>query len=263
MKAARPRISIPADRIEAQLAKRFKAPEFAFMPQLNQGTGVNAGRRADAVAFSLWPSRGLHLHGFEIKVSRNDLAQELRQPAKAEAIQQFCHFWWLAVPRELVSDADLIPPTWGILEVDGNGVRVRKQAPLLTPQDLTITITAAIFRSFSETVPYLRENYVHVEEIEKTVQERIGQRTEHEDRWAKSELKRLEDKLATFEEQSGIRIDSWDAGRIGEVAKKLVEAEGVHRLRSTLQHEAERLTAALGAIEAARRELASLKEGAA
>ena len=44
----------------------------------------------DAVIMSLWPSRGLELHGVEIKVSRADWKREAADPAKAEAIAAYC-----------------------------------------------------------------------------------------------------------------------------------------------------------------------------
>ena len=37
---------------------------------------AGGGRYADAIAMNLWPSRGLAVHGFEIKISRGDWQRE-------------------------------------------------------------------------------------------------------------------------------------------------------------------------------------------
>lgn len=42
-------------------------PEWVFIPEFGIGSD---NRRADAFAMGLWPSRGLQLHGFEVKVNR-------------------------------------------------------------------------------------------------------------------------------------------------------------------------------------------------
>src|SRR5690349_16908111 len=50
----------------------YPAREYALLPQVANGTGVGAFRHCDALALSLWPSRGLHLSGFEMKSYRGD-----------------------------------------------------------------------------------------------------------------------------------------------------------------------------------------------
>jgi len=79
------------------LKERFAAPEFAFLPHVRNGTGYARGttRTADALAMSLWPSRGLELYGFEIKSERRDWLRERENPEKAEEICRFCDRWWV------------------------------------------------------------------------------------------------------------------------------------------------------------------------
>lgn len=45
----------------------YPAAEYALLPQVANATGARTKRHCDALALSLWPSRGLHLHGFEMK----------------------------------------------------------------------------------------------------------------------------------------------------------------------------------------------------
>jgi hypothetical protein len=93
-------------------------------------TGARVRRHADAVSIGIWPSTGHRIHGFEVKVSRADFANEMKNGAKAEAIMQFCHHWSLATPPGLVR-VDELPPTWGLVTFDGKTLRTVKQAPRL------------------------------------------------------------------------------------------------------------------------------------
>ena len=95
--------SFTASDIEDLLSNRFCAPAWAFLPQVRNGTGfLNVTRTVDAIAMGLWPSRGLYMHGFEIKVRRGDWLNELRNPEKAEEIGQFCDFFWVVAPKEVI-----------------------------------------------------------------------------------------------------------------------------------------------------------------
>lgn len=60
------------------------AGEHAFLAHVRNAAGFDANRTFDAVAVNLWPSRGLSIHVYEVKVSRSDWKRELAKPAKAE-----------------------------------------------------------------------------------------------------------------------------------------------------------------------------------
>lgn len=111
--------------------------EWAFMPQVRNAAGFDATRTFDALALHLWPSRGLVLHGYEIKVSRSDWLREIKDPAKAEAACQLVEYFWIVAPKGVVRNGEL-PPTWGLVEVHGNGtdddpwrLRTKTTAPCL------------------------------------------------------------------------------------------------------------------------------------
>ena len=100
------------EELRALLRKKYAAPEYALFEEVRNGTGFSRSvtRSADALAYSLWPSRGLELHGFELKISRSDWQRELLKPAKAEALQQFCDRWWVVAPVDLVQPGELPVP---------------------------------------------------------------------------------------------------------------------------------------------------------
>jgi len=156
MKAIR---RITAADIRDQLIRtRFPAPEFAFLEQVRNATGAHADRSADVIAMSVWPSRGLEIHGIEIKVSRGDWLRERRAPVKAEACARYCHRWWIATEQEVVKP-DELPAGWGLMVLGGSlqtellpsakgpGMSIVKQAPLLQPQPIGYDFLASILRS--------------------------------------------------------------------------------------------------------------------
>ena len=68
------------------LRVKYPLPAFALLEQVADGTGARNYRWADALVMGVWPSRGYHLLGFEVKVSRSDWLHELHKPAKADAL---------------------------------------------------------------------------------------------------------------------------------------------------------------------------------
>jgi len=117
------------DRLRARYTARpGEVVEWAFFEQVRAGTGAYAQRTSDAVAMNLWESRGLAVHGFEVKVSRSDWQREMRQPEKADPLVARCDFWWLVVSdSDIVRDGEL-PEGWGLMVPHATGFKVAKQA---------------------------------------------------------------------------------------------------------------------------------------
>lgn len=131
------------------LAKRYKTQEWVFLRGVANTAGA-VSRTADAMAFNLWPSRGLEIHGFEIKISRSDFKKELDDPAKAEAIAKYCDRWFLVVPAGLVQPHE-IPVTWGLIVVKGDETKIEKPAPTLeSPRQPPRHFWMAVMRRFYE-----------------------------------------------------------------------------------------------------------------
>lgn len=130
------------------LRKRYAAPEYAWFEEMRNGTGFSRkqDRTADAMAFGTWPSRGLLLHGFEVKVSRSDWLREKKQPEKSVELQRFCDHWWLVTTEGCVLDASEVPVTWGWLEWNGKKLVTKREAPLLEAQPLDRPMLASILR---------------------------------------------------------------------------------------------------------------------
>ena len=231
------------------LRARFPAPAFLLLPQVRNGTGyAKRVRTADALAVSVWPSRGLYFAGIEIKVSRSDWERERRDPEKSAAIQKYCRHWWIAAPVDVVPVADL-PPTWGLLEIDGNKTHVQRDAPTLEPIAPDAAFVCAVLRAATECmVP--RDSLE-----ERSVEARITKA--YTDGKADGVIARnhqlttLQAAVSAFEQASGVSISNrWDNDQIGEAGAlvRRIGLEGIEERIRRLRSEATAMAEALAAV---------------
>lgn len=206
----KPRPAVTAPDLERLLATRYPAPQYAFLSQVRNGTGyTRTTRTADALAMSLWPSRGMLLEGFEIKVSRADWKREAEDPEKAEEIARFCDRWWIVAPDDVMVPPVDLPPAWGLLVVDeaGKGLRVAKDAVAeLKAQPITRTFLAGILRNVAAcSVPASTVEPARHQAYE--AGRAAGQREANRQL---DDLKTLQARVAAFEAASGLHIaDGW------------------------------------------------------
>lgn len=108
--------------IIARLRKRWEPPEWVLMTEFHNATGANATNRFDALAFNVWPSRGMVRIGVEVKVSRSDFARELAHHDKRAAIERHCHEVYFAVAKGVCEPRE-IPEPWGLLVEHGDSMK--------------------------------------------------------------------------------------------------------------------------------------------
>jgi len=89
---------------------------WVFATHVRSDAGFDATRTADAIAMDLWPSKGLELHGFEVKISRADWLRELAKPDKSVPVGRYCDRWWLVVPDRAIVRPGELPADWGLIE---------------------------------------------------------------------------------------------------------------------------------------------------
>ena len=125
---------------------------YAYAEHVRSHAGFDARRTADFIAMDLWPMKGLHLHGHEVKVSRSDWLTELRDPSKAEEFKRYMDRWWLVVSDRSIVKPGELPDGWGLMAPDKHGnLRVIRPAPILTPEPMPRTMFAALLRAVSKT----------------------------------------------------------------------------------------------------------------
>lgn len=217
------------------LRARHDPQAWALLFEVADATGARQQRWADAVAMGLWPSRGLNLHGYEVKASRTDWLKELKTPAKAEAICQFCDYWWLVVADKCIVHDGELPATWGLLAPNKKGVLTTiKEAPKLSPVPIDRQFLAALLRAAAKPCvamdrERLNEEYSRGHKDEEASSGRIAAR-------ATESLQSLQNKVNDFEAAAGFRIDSWNhkADAVGRIVRDVLM--GVHdRDRDDLQ----------------------------
>jgi hypothetical protein len=107
------------------------------------------------------------IRGFEVKISRSDYRREARDPMKAEEIAAYCDSWWIVTPAGLIREPELeLPPAWGLMELNGAGLSVRRPATQTEARPLTRAFVAALLRGASKQLAGFREGWIRVGEIE-------------------------------------------------------------------------------------------------
>ena len=134
------------------LRSKYYHEKYAFIQEFRGGTAWTRESRADAIVMGLWPSIGLELIGFELKVSRADWLREIKNPNKCEPIKQFCDQWYLVVyDGGICKDWDgELPDDWGYMIRDFDKILVKKEAPKLNPKPIDKPFLASIMRLASK-----------------------------------------------------------------------------------------------------------------
>ena len=212
------------NKIDELIVKKYPGPAWAVLTELRDGTGFStAGRTADAVAFSLWPSRGLAIVGMEIKTSRSDWLSELKNPAKAESIAKYCNEFWL-VTSENVAKEEEIPLSWGWYICNGKTLKVKKPAQQLTPIEINRVFLMSIMRNFSKSHIPLHEVKAKSKEMVDAAVANANSHTDHILSRAQSWRKTLFD----FKEASGINLEEewkFNAKEVGALVKAVMNTD--------------------------------------
>jgi hypothetical protein len=240
------------------LAAKFTRPHFITLFEVRDSTGFDSTRSADAIAISLYGSRGREINGFEIKVSRSDWLRELKAPEKAEEIGKFCDYFWLVTSTADVANLDEIPAPWGWMVARGSRLKVLKKAERLTPVPLDRPMLCSLL--YATRKQALAEMEAVIEErAEKQAAVLFGEKKgeiENDARMMHHEAERVIAASAEFENASGLKIDKWDAGKIGGAVNRLLSNE---RAAADLKRQFEwMLRQASELADAARRHLAEM-----
>lgn len=224
--------------VKLALRRVYSQPEWALLFEVGDATGARHTRFADALAMSLWPSRGLTLTGMEIKVSRSDWHKERQQPEKAETIAAFCDYWTLVTAPKVVLDASEVPPAWGWMEFDGDRFRTMRDPAKTDAAPMTRTFLAALLRRAHKA----DEAVVDAEVARRREVDEItyNDRVEAAAARRAEEAAKLAENVKQFEEASGIELSKWsawggEARELGRAAKALREtgiASGYDNLHS-------------------------------
>lgn len=209
---------VDANEISGLLAKKYAPPSWAYLPQVRNGTGYERSttRYADGIAMSLWPSRGMEIEGFEIKVSRSDWIHELRNPEKAEYFVKLCDHWWIVAPEGIVVPGEL-PATWGLMVVKGKRLYVKTAAPKLEAAPLDRIQLAAILRALQAVATPEGK----LEEARRLGYDDGRKSAVDSMSYEMKESRRFTERVREFEKASGVTIETWgqEVKNIGEAVR--------------------------------------------
>ncbi len=199
---------------------RFGPPAGAFLSNVHGRVGGT--RSADGVSMGIWHSRGLLIQGFEVKTSRADWLRELKKPEKADGtVFRFCDRWWLATPRsvKVVKEGEL-PSPWGHVTVDGCGVHIERDAPVLQPIPVDRPFIAELFRRAVEQFP--AENRLRDAWNEGYAEGRTAEEKNSEQRvkFLEETNNELHSLLGSFEKVLGQRIRTWGSDERAEKVRR-------------------------------------------
>lgn len=238
-----PKTAVTAGVIRAAMLKRWPATEYAIMWEVAPATGAARGRvrYADAVMMSLWPSRGLDLHGVEIKVSRQDWRRESMDPTKAERIAEYCDFWWLHVAPGVIQDLSEVPTAWGVRHFDGTTWKTLREATRTEARACDRGFLASLLRRADEArradAYAVAERMVAAdrEAYERRIADEVARRT----RGNTNAIQAVE----AFEAASGISLADYsmaaDAKEVGALVQAIRKAglmtswQGIQALRAS------------------------------
>ena len=214
--------------LQQMIRKRHDGPAWIVFSELADATGGTCSRHADMAALGLWPSHGQKLIGYEMKHSRGDVQKELKDPRKADAVGKFCDEWWLVISDVAIIDGLVLPETWGVLAPKNQVLRVVRKAPTLKPKPITRGFVGAMIRNVTSSwVPRATHSAMledaHQKLTTKLVEERSNGIAD-----TKEQLDSLRKVVATFEEASGVKIDRWNGGNVGEAVKILTAMRHDH-----------------------------------
>lgn len=247
--------------IAVAMRARYPANAWALLFEVGDGTGMNCSRHVDAIAMSLWPSRGLDVYGFEFKISRGDWVKERDNPAKAEAILQYCDYFSLVVTNADIVQPGELPEKWGLIELQGKDTLRTKREPMrLISKPLTRDFVAAVLRRAAEPIAAADANALHKARAagEADERERSARTTER----LTKEIVDMKRAIASFENTTGIRIsDRWSQTtpeKLVAAIAALADAEYVADQLKHAKRDAERIAAEFGNALAG---IAALKKG--
>jgi hypothetical protein len=216
-------IKLAAHDLFLRLQGTFTPPAYITLEEVRDATGFDGNRTADAIAISLYRSRGKAVWGFEMKVSRSDWLHELKQPEKAESIMRYCNYWALVVPNKNIVKPGELPPTWGMYVAQKNRLKCVVPCPKLDPIPMSMTMLTALVYAVAN-----RQSKIDTVALNAARDEGYKQgisRTNAD--YYENQYKELHEKIELFEKASGLNIQyGWPKpDKVGSIVKLILDGD--------------------------------------
>jgi hypothetical protein len=205
--------------LENLLRAKYSRDRYALFFDVPDAVSLDQRRRIDAIAFGIWRSVGRDIEGFELKVSRADWLREVKQVDKADPFIALCDYFWLVTADTKIVKLEEIPACWGWMSATKGGLRVQRPATKLPGcgDDIPREFVLGVLRR-------MQDDLINSPDVKAVIEERIGSvhsRIEQDVKWATQRLQREVDEsrkaMADFEAKSGICLQDWRFGNVGEL----------------------------------------------
>jgi len=140
----------------ALVKMRHSGTEWAFFDEIPDATGYDKNRTLDAYAMHLWPSKKFLRIAYEIKASRSDLFNDLKNPHKRQSALDVSNQFYFVCTKGIIQLEEL-PEGVGLLEADAGGLKIRRVAPHREVEDLPMSFVASLLRAGSREMPLEQE----------------------------------------------------------------------------------------------------------
>jgi hypothetical protein len=135
------------DLVQRLRARFSEAGRYSVVEQLGNGTGHGCDSWIDVAVVSLWPSDGLGIDAYEVKVSRSDFTRELLNPGKNSWCRdELSSFSFVVASASIVKDGEL-PDGVGLFVANGDGLKVIKVPRRTERRSYSPCLMAALARA--------------------------------------------------------------------------------------------------------------------
>lgn len=136
----------------ACLRTRFEVSgRSVLVEQLADSTGHDCSSWIDAAVVNLWPSDGLSIDAYEVKVSRSDFLREIQRPGKNQWCRDQLSSFSFVVSDAAIAKIDELPEGAGLLVVNGDSVKTIRAAKHTNRPVFSAGIAAALARALKKT----------------------------------------------------------------------------------------------------------------
>lgn len=230
-------VKLRAHDLFLRLQQTFTPPAYVTLEEVRDATGFDGQRTADAIAISLYRSRGKAIWGFEFKVSRNDWLKELKQPEKAESILRYCHHWALVVPNKDIVKPGELPSSWGMYVAQKTRLKCVVPSPKLDPIPMSMTMLTALIYAMSIRQSKIDTATLSAEYNRGHTDGKEGANRGRND--FERYYKELAEKVEAFDKASGLQIRyGWHKpDKVGAVVNLLLGGSaGLQQVLNTAKH---------------------------